>query len=183
MLDIDDHLVLRSWTTGDATALAAAFSDPDIQQWNLHSFTLAEAEHWIAEMALAWEAETSAGWAVARRSDGAVLGRVSLREIRLDAGMAEVTYWVVPEARGQGVAPRAVGAVSRWALDDLGLHRLELFHSVHNSSSCRVAEKAGFDYEGTLRSALLHADGWHDMHLHARLPDAPTASPGVRAGD
>jgi RimJ/RimL family protein N-acetyltransferase len=32
-----------------------------------------------------------------------------------------------------------------------------------------VAAKAGFDLEGTLRSAMRHPDGWHDMHLHARL--------------
>ncbi|WP_297548795.1 GNAT family protein [Amycolatopsis sp.] len=50
-----------------------------------------------------------------------------------------------------------------------GLHRLDIQHSVANSASCRVAEKAGFTYEGTLRSSALHTDGWHDMHLHARV--------------
>jgi RimJ/RimL family protein N-acetyltransferase len=39
---------------------------------------------------------------------------------------------------------------------------------VANTASCRVAGKAGFRLEGTLRSALLHTDGWHDMHLHGR---------------
>ena len=33
----------------------------------------------------------------------------------------------------------------------------------------RVAAKAGFALEGTLRSAMRHPDGWHDMHLHARV--------------
>jgi hypothetical protein len=33
----------------------------------------------------------------------------------------------------------------------------------------RVAGKAGFAFEGTKRSAVLHQDGWHDMHLHARV--------------
>ena len=56
-----------------------------------------------------------------------------------------------------------------WA--GLGLHRLELRHSVGNVSSCRVATKTGFALEGTLRRQLMHADGWHDMHLHARLAD------------
>ncbi|MEU1023512.1 GNAT family protein, partial [Streptomyces sp. NPDC005904] len=50
-----------------------------------------------------------------------------------------------------------------------GLHRLELTHATANEASCRVALKAGFPAEGTKRSALLHADGWHDMHLHARI--------------
>jgi RimJ/RimL family protein N-acetyltransferase len=56
-----------------------------------------------------------------------------------------------------------------WALGDLGLHRLECQHAVANTASCRVAQKAGYAYEGTKRSACLHADGWHDMHLHAQV--------------
>jgi [ribosomal protein S5]-alanine N-acetyltransferase len=83
-------------------------------------------------------------------------------------GQGECGYWVLPAARGTGVAPRAVQAVTRWALDDLGVHRIELVHSVANPASCQVASKAGYLLEGTMRSASLHADGWHDMHLHAR---------------
>ena len=33
----------------------------------------------------------------------------------------------------------------------------------------RVATRAGFRLEGTKRGDALHADGWHDMHLHARV--------------
>ncbi|MDQ0994671.1 RimJ/RimL family protein N-acetyltransferase [Streptomyces sp. V3I7] len=61
----------------------------------------------------------------------------------------------------------AVRRVSRWALEELGLHRLRLCHSTANPASCRVAEKAGYAVEGTMRGALLHEDGWHDQHLHA----------------
>ncbi|MGO8889299.1 MAG: GNAT family N-acetyltransferase [Streptosporangiaceae bacterium] len=45
-----------------------------------------------------------------------------------------------------------------------------------NTASCRVAAKAGFAAEGIQRSAVLHADGWHDMHVHARISgDEPSA--------
>ncbi|HVB43153.1 MAG TPA: GNAT family protein [Streptosporangiaceae bacterium] len=44
-------------------------------------------------------------------------------------------------------------------------------HSTMNPASCRVAGNAGFAYEGTKRREALHRDGWHDMHLHARLAD------------
>jgi len=60
---------------------------------------------------------------------------------------------------------------SRRAFDEIRLHRLEIVHAVENMASCRVADKAGFALEGTLRSAMLHADGWHDMHLHAAIAD------------
>lgn len=62
----------------------------------------------------------------------------------------------------------------------LGLQRLRLTHSVENPASCRVAERAGFALEGTMRSALLHEDGWHDEHLHARVRG--DAWPGERTG-
>ncbi|MET7707718.1 GNAT family protein [Micromonospora sp. NPDC005413] len=54
--------------------------------------------------------------------------------------------------------------VDRWPL-----HRLALEHSTANTASCRVATRAGFRAEGVLRGSVRHADGWHDMHLHALL--------------
>jgi len=53
-----------------------------------------------------------------------------------------------------------------------GLHRLELTHSVANAASCRVALRAGFVLEGTRRAEGLRTDGWHDMHLPARIDSA-----------
>ena len=87
----------------------------------------------------------------------------------LEDGLAEIGYWVVPSARGRGIAPRALVAVSNWAIDELRLHRLELQHSTKNEASCRVAEKAGYPLESTKRSQALHDDGWHDMHLNVRV--------------
>lgn len=51
---------------------------------------------------------------------------------------------VLPPARGGGVVVEASRRVSRWALDELGLHRLRLCYSVANPASCRVAAKAGW---------------------------------------
>jgi RimJ/RimL family protein N-acetyltransferase len=76
---------------------------------------------------------------------------------------------VLPGARGRRVASRALSAVTAWSFATLGLHRVEVSHSTANVASCRVAEQAGFAAEGTKRGEALHADGWHDMHLHARL--------------
>ena len=53
--------------------------------------------------------------------------------------------------------------------EDFVIHRLELLHAVRNETSCRVASRTGFALEGTKRKAVLHPDGWHDMHLHARV--------------
>jgi RimJ/RimL family protein N-acetyltransferase len=160
-------LLLRPWAAADADALLVAYTDPAIQHW--HGRTVEsrqEAEALIAQYNQGWQAETAASWAI---TDPAVLGRVAFRIIDLDEGTAEIAYWVTAAARGRGAAVQAVNALSSWALDDLGLHRLDLLHAVANTASCRVADKAGYAYEATLRSAVLHTDGWHDMHLHARI--------------
>lgn len=174
-LSVADGLLLRPWRQEDAPTVVAAFSDPAIQHWHLRrADDEDEARDWIGQWQDAWYAETGAHWAVVRPGSaddrtGEVLGRVSLRTLIPEIGQAECSYWVLPAARGRGVAPRAVSALARWAFGEIGFERLELAHSVRNEASCRVAAKTGFALEGTRRHSHPHADGWHDMHLHARL--------------
>ena len=100
---------------------------------------------------------------------GTVVGRVALTHLNLYEGFGALAYWVVPAARGRRVAVRAGAEVLRWAFEELGLHRVEVEHSTRNEASCRVAELLGCRAEGVRRGHALHADGHHDMHLHARL--------------
>jgi RimJ/RimL family protein N-acetyltransferase len=77
------------------------------------------------------------------------------------------------------VARQMVDAVTRWAFESRGLKRVQLEHSIHNTASCRVAEAAGFIFEGTARSAyaLPGSEDREDCHIHGRLP----TDPGLRA--
>lgn len=167
-LPVDGDLRLRGVVEADAPDVLGAYADPDIRRWNLRSIaTTADARAWIEATHAAWTAGTGATWAVVGADDG-LLGRVTLH-LRPEEEAGEVTYWVVPEARGRSVATRAVRAATSWAHDAGGVVRLELRHSTQNPASCRVAERAGFAAEGVLRSARRHDDGWHDVHLHAHI--------------
>lgn len=167
VLGLPSGLELRPWRPSDADVLVAAGQEPAIRQWNrLLVETPGDARRRIERMHERWRAELSAMWAIARPGEEAV-GLIGWGDIDLTGGSAEIVYWILPAARGGGVVVEATKRVSEWALNDLGLHRLRLCHSVANPASCRVADKAGFALEGTMRSALLHADGWHDEHLHA----------------
>lgn len=167
-LPAEGGLVLRPWADGDAPAVLAAYQDPEIRRWHTRRPSSPEQVlQWIAHLRRSWQEETGAGWAVTRGDE--VVGRMALGGFNLDDGEAGCAYWVVPAARGAGVASRALRAVSAWALGDGRLHRLWLDHSTGNVASCRVAVKAGFRLEGTKRSAAVHDDGRHDMHLHARV--------------
>jgi RimJ/RimL family protein N-acetyltransferase len=168
-IEISDTLQLRTWTVKDVPVVIAAYMDPDIRHWNPRSLDEHEATEVIEDWRGRWEREVGVDWAITSHLDGAVLGRIGVREMNLEEGLGEFAYWIMPGARGHGVAGLAVESVRAWAFEAIGFHRLELRHSVHNLPSCRVATKSHFELEGTLRSVFLLSDGWHDAHLHARI--------------
>ena len=162
-------LVLRPWEPSDAAVFLAAYRDPGIQRWHTRRpASEDQVRQWFDRYREDWARERGAHWAVTR-GGAEVLGRLAVRGFDLDDGAANCAYWVLPAARGAGVASRALTAASGWALGAAGFHRLELDHSTGNEISCRVATRSGFVLEGTKRSAAVHADGRHDMHLHARI--------------
>ncbi|MFI7073279.1 GNAT family N-acetyltransferase [Micromonospora sediminicola] len=162
-------LVLRPWRESDAATFLAAYQDPEIRRWHTRRPASEEqVREWFAFYRRAWAQETAASWAMTY-GGGDVLGRMVLGGMDLGDGVAVCAYWVVPAARGAGVASRSLRAVSDWALGEVGFHRLELDHSTRNHASCRVAVKAGFRPEGIRRNAAVHDDGRHDMEVHARV--------------
>ena len=81
------------------------------------------------------------------------VGSVGVHWLDREHRVAEVGYWVAREARGRGVASRAVRLVARWAIESCGIERLQLRADVLNEASQKVAEKSGFRREGVLRSS------------------------------
>jgi RimJ/RimL family protein N-acetyltransferase len=160
---------MRPWRLSDVDAVVAAYRDPAIQRWHVRTMTESQALDWIRSWSDHWAASSGADWVVTDSDE--VVGRVGFRSVDLAGGRAGISYWTVPAARGRGIAGQVADAASSWMFKQVGLHRIELLHSTLNEASCRVATKAGFVAEGVRRSAALHADGWHDMHAHARLAD------------
>ncbi|MFF7869050.1 GNAT family N-acetyltransferase [Streptomyces qaidamensis] len=191
--DLRGHgLLLRPWDAGsgaDVDTWLRGLRDPEFRRWNTPLRPVTDRssarESLLAREQAALEG-TSVSFRVADAHSDAPLGHIGVNEIKYHLKVARVGYWVLPEARGQGVATRALLLAARWALTELGMHRLELDHAVGHEVSCRVAERCGFPYEGTLRGAIFQEarhDAFRDAHLHARLatdpePADPWGGPG-----
>ncbi|WP_268243668.1 GNAT family N-acetyltransferase [Arthrobacter sp. AQ5-05] len=163
--------MLRPWDLVDVPVVVQAYQDPAIMQWHGKTMTIDDAKEWVLHWTARWQDESGAGWAITR--GGEAIGQISLRRIDLENGSGEFSYWILPEGRGANVAPLALSKLSAWAFGRAGFHTLELAHSVNNPASCRVAQKSGYPAEGVKRQQVHHADGWHDMHTHARLASDP----------
>ncbi|MFE9774017.1 GNAT family N-acetyltransferase [Streptomyces sp. NPDC005931] len=167
----------------DARTWLRGTTDPELLRWNtpVRPVTdLAGAREALRARARRAADGTALALRVADADSGTVLGHIDVNEIRPVTGTGRVGYWVLPEARGRGVATRALLLAARWAFTDLGLHRLELDHAVGHEASCRVAGRGGFLHEGTLRGAVFAAgrlDAFRDAHLHARLATDPEPAP------
>jgi len=105
------------------------------------------------------------------RAGNRIVGSISLFHVDWEVRSAEIGYGVRADERGKGYATEALAAVSRWALAAGGLQRAWLTANTDNVASVRVAEKAGFTREGTLRRTGLEDDGLHDQALFSLLDD------------
>lgn len=153
----DDVVVLRPWRQDDAPAIVAAIDrDPEITAWlDLipQPYDLSDARAYVAQCTRGWSDGTAATFAVLARSDGTVVGSIGARLGDPVHLVAEVGYWVARDARGRGVATRALRLITGWLFDTVGIQRLQLQTDAHNEASQRVALKAGFTREGVLRSS------------------------------
>jgi RimJ/RimL family protein N-acetyltransferase len=82
----------------------------------------------------------------------------------------EIGYWVRTGYEGQGYVTETVRALTEVALDTLGARRVEIRCAPENVRSARVAERAGFELEATLRSEVRTPDGVaRDTLVYVRL--------------
>jgi RimJ/RimL family protein N-acetyltransferase len=174
----DEVIVLRVLDETDVPMITLACQDPSTTRFTLtipSPYTEAHAREYVAQCRDADPAE-SCPRAIADATTGALLGAI---DVRLGE-IGSVGYWVVPEARGRGVATRALVLTSRWALSQGGVERLELTTHPENVASQRVAEKAGFTREGVLRSRHRFREGRRDSVLFSLLPsDLSPRPPGA----
>ena len=167
--------VLRPLGESDYEAARASREHPETVEW-VNALPEADGERLIRLVESRRHAGRLLHLAIADEN-GSYLGEVLLFLRTPEAGevgIGEIAYVVAPAARGRGLASAAVSALSAWAFSELRLERLQLSIRPDNVASRRVAEKAGYAYEGTLRSSKLIRGRRVDVALYSLLPDDPS---------
>ncbi|SRR6266511_2600201 len=162
----DGDLLLRPPTAADVPAVTEACQDDDLSRF-IPGFPSPYSEHdaraWISSRNQDALCKT---FLIVDAATDELRGAI---EIRLGE-VGSIGYWVAKEARGRQVATGATKMLSRWAVTEGGVERLELTTHPENIASQRVAEKAGFTREGILRSHIRFPEGRRDSVLYSLLP-------------
>jgi RimJ/RimL family protein N-acetyltransferase len=163
-------LTLRPPTSRDIDPIVATCRDPEAIRWTMvpYPYRRVDAESFIRRGRERWAGGEAAIYGLYDRS-GTYCGSFDLRLSATDPGIADVGYLVSPWARGHGYATAAVRALCGWGFGHLTLTRVEWRACVGNEASRRVAEKAGFQMEGTERAGLAHRGERRDCWIGAVL--------------
>ena len=164
---------IRKWELSDAKNLAAALSNKKVQD-NLrdglpYPYTEKDGEDFISAMLSADENET---FAFAVTVDNIAIGSVGVfRQSNIHRQTAELGYYIAEEYWGRGIMTEAVRQICAYVFDKSDIIRIYAEPFASNIASCRVLEKAGFQYEGTLRSNAVKNGAVADMKMYSLLKE------------
>ena len=105
-------------------------------------------------------------WFIIEKKDGTKIGSVghfpAYRQF-------EIGYAIIPSERGKGYCTEAAKIVVDYIFLSKDIVRIQAHIDPKNKASQKVAEKAGFKKEGTIRKCFFSKGEWRDMLLYSIL--------------
>ena len=170
----DGVVTVRAWHDGDAPAAATWGRDPEIVRWTDVPVDQSEqlAREYVAETELARRAGLTVALAIADGRSDALLGACDVRRPDpTDPAIGELGYLLAGEARGRGLATRAIWLLTDWSFRELGMHSAYRRSYIPiTPASVRLLERLGFTREGVLRRYRRGDRCREDRAVYAVLP-------------
>lgn len=165
------RLNLRQPSMADYEVFHAILSCPEVTQFSnwADAPKRGEVERPLKWMCEAFGKRKGCAWMIEDRATQTLLGAIRFNCLDTRNRRAEVGYELHPTAWGKGYMDEALAAVVTCGFGPFGLNRLEAWTLPGNPASDRVLEKAGFQYEGTLRQRAWFKGAFHDFRMFSRL--------------
>ena len=162
---------IRNWRLEDAADLAKAMNNKKIQD-NLRDglpfpYTEQDARDFI-EIMLKADKKTTCAFAITV-ADRAVGSIGVFRKENIHSQTAEMGYCIAEDCWGKGIGTAAVRQACSRIFTETDIIRIFAEPFAYNTASCRILEKAGFTYEGTLRKNAVKNGVILDMKLYALI--------------
>jgi len=164
-----DNLILRPFERSDLDDVLSYYSLPEVQRyldWKARDKSEAKAAFdAMRKQTRLTRPGDILTLALVRKSDGAVMGHVSLRWTDATAGQGEIRFAVGPAYRRRGYATEAVKAVVTLAFEHFRMHRIYAVTAGQNQASAKLLRAIGMRLEAHYREHALFMGEW-DEELH-----------------
>lgn len=108
-------------------------------------------------------------WKIVDKVSGEKIGVISVYHHKPEHNKAEVGFWLLPAYWNKGVTLEALKAAIDYWQSQKKLHRLEAFVEQGNTASSKLLEKAGFQYEGTMRDCERKNGNYISLLVYAMI--------------
>src|SRR6202034_1419655 len=169
------RLRLREPRIDDAVHFGALLSIPDLTRFSNwpDAPTKTQAERFMRWMSQLHAGRKGCAWIVEDRPSKAPIGAIRFNRFDKKWKYGEIGYELHPDFWGRGLMNEADCAVVPCGHQTFGLNRIEAWTLPGNTASDRVLEKAGFQYEGTVRQKAWFKGAFHDFRMFGRLAGDP----------
>ena len=134
-----------------------------------YPYTESDAKEYITSMLTADKTQT---FAFAIMFNGKLVGSIGVfRQNNIHFRTAEMGYYIDEMYWGKGLGTIAVMQTCRYVFENTDIIRIFAEPFAYNVASCRVLEKAGFQFEGLLRSNAIKNDKVLDMKMYSIVKD------------
>ena len=163
---------MRPLRIEDAAAIQRLASAIEIAENTFvpHPYALQDARDFVERARENWLGEQGYTFAIIESGGGRFAGVMGLHP-QPTHNFASVGYWIGKPYWGRGLATSALRRLIAFGFDELLLNRIEAGHFPQNPASGRVMRKAGMQYEGLRRQAVLHHESYKDIVCYAILRD------------
>lgn len=165
-----ERLVLRPFNPSDAQMMFEHWAGDEANLtylgWHAHTSveeTLQTLEGWQAQ----YSNPLYFKWAITL--DDQVIGDISVVRMYEDISAAEIGYVLSKNYWGKSIMSEALKAVIHYLFTQVELNRIASRHDINNPASGRVMQKAGMQYEGTLRQSARNNQGIVDEAYYSIL--------------
>ena len=162
---------LREWKIEDAPYLVAAINNKKVLD-NLrdgipYPYTEKDAEDFIGSVL---NTVKNMQYVFAIAYNGKAVGTIGVyRKDNIHRLTGELGYYIAEAYWGKGIATEAVRQMCGYIFENTDIVRIFAEPYAHNEASCRVLEKAGFRFEGTLLHNAIKNGQLMDMKMYANI--------------
>lgn len=168
-----EFITLVKRTVGHSVALFVAVDKnrenlSEFLSWPPNIVELNDIKKFSKEYEKKWNAGEGYSYLIIENKTDMIIGSIDAFKIDFENYMAEIGYWLDSDARGHGYMTKALKLLEHYLFKN-NIHRIEIKCDAANLKSYKVAERASYEYEGTLKDALYRYGDFHNVRLYSKV--------------